>query len=348
VTWRAVDEEFVMPALTPGAKVSSPAVYKINAATNLTPVTLTLENRAIPAARETVTFFSNAPENIRDEQLLYYASLPPGQAARLVYHHQNQSRNALRFVARVVNTEGRPLAVHVTPGDTPPNINTFFVGFKSAESFWQNLNYGNGYVLRVPAGGQAWIVGQELEAGYTASGYWRVSNVSDASLRIETLALHPDTVIPKGAWPKLDGASGGVYPQPYITTQHEYTANSGAPWLYLRLGEEAPDSHTDDSVHYGCYGVTHTYEVTLTNAKQTPALVFIVLRGSGGEVKGQFYIDDEYVATPLVRGGEEQMLKEVPLPPGATKKVRVKAMALNGSFYPASIILREERVTIKY
>jgi hypothetical protein len=348
ITWRATDEEFTLPALTPGTRVSIPAVYKINADTNLTPATLTLENRSIPAARETVTFFSNVPENIKQEQLLYYATLPPGQAARLVFHHQNQSRERLRFVARVVNTEGKPLALHITPGISSPNLNTFFVGFKSAESFWQNLTSGSGYVLRVPAGGQAWIVGQDLDPGYTASGYYRLSNVSDSPLRIETLALHPDTPMPKGAWPSREGASCGVYPQPYITTQHDYIANSSAPWLYLRLGEDAPASETDDSVHYGCYGVTHTYEVNVTNAKDIPALVFVVLRGSAGEVKGQFYIDDEFVSTPLVRGGEEQLLKEIPLPPKATKKVRIKAIALNGSFYPASIIFREERITIRY
>ncbi|MDQ3023136.1 MAG: hypothetical protein M3R04_01930 [bacterium] len=348
VTWRPADEEFELPPLTPGTRVSVPSVYKVNADTNLVPVTLTLENRSIPAARETVTLFSNIPENVKKEQLLYYASLPAGQAGRLVYHHQNQSRGTLRFVARVVNPEGRPVALHITPGDTPPNLNTFFVGFQSAERFWQNLGNGSGYVLRVPAGGQAWIVAQDVEAGFTASGYYRLSNTSDTALRIETLALNPDTVAPKGAWPNSNEASCGVYPQPYITTTHNYNANAGAPWLYLRLGEDEPASGTDDTVHYGCYGVTHTYEVTVKNTKQSPALVFVVLRGSAGEVKGQFLINDEYVSTALVRGGEEEMLREIPLPPGATKKLRIKAIALNGSFYPASIILREERITIKY
>jgi hypothetical protein len=348
VNWRPADEKYVMPELAQGAKFTVPSVYKVNADPNLIPVDLTFERRNIPAAREAVSLFSNEPENIRKEQLLYYAPLQAGQAARLVYHHQNQMREPMRFVARVVNSEPRPLALHITPGDTPPNINTFFVGFKSAETFLQNVATGNGYLLRVPAGGQAWIVSQLLEPGFTASGYYRISNVSDAPLRVETLALHEDTVLAKTAWKQESEASFGVYPEPYILTQHEYRANGNAPWLYLRLGEETRPSETDDTTHNGCYGVTHTYDVTITNTKQSPALVFIVLRGSAGEVKGQFFIDEQYISTPLVKGGEEFELQEVPLPPGATKKVRIKAIALNGSFYPASIILREERITIRY
>jgi hypothetical protein len=49
------------------------------------------------------------------------------------------------------------------------------------------------------------------------------------------------------------------------------------------------------------------------------------------------------VATPLIAGGEEQLLKEIPLKPGQTKLLKIRALPLNGGFYPASIILRETR-----
>ena len=118
---------------------------------------------------------------------------------------------------------------------------------------------------------------------------------------------------------------------------------SGDPWLYLRLGESDPPSLTDDTVLNGCYGMTHSFHVELHNPNSYPALVFAVLRASAGEVKGQFFIDDEYVATPLVASGEEQLLKEIPLKPGETRLLKIKAPPLNGGFYPASIILRESR-----
>jgi hypothetical protein len=341
VTWRPKDEKFVLPALTPGTKLTVPVVYKVNGGSELSPADVTIDNRSIPAARETVTFFSNNPENLKQQQLLYSADLKAGQASRLVYHHQNQASSTLEFIARVVNTTGKAAAVHVIPGPTAANINTFFVGFKSAETFWQNLSSGTGYVLRIPAGGQAWLIGQDLQPGYTASGYYKLTNLADSALRIETLAVQPGVEPPKGPWPKREGATG-VYPLPYMDTSHEFEANRGrADWLILRLGEEAPGSHTDDSVHYGCYGVTHTYTVQIRNTKDQPALVYVVLRGSAGEVKGQFYIDDQYIATALVPGGEEQLLTQIPVKPLATRTVKIKAIALNGGFYPASIIFRE-------
>jgi len=56
--------------------------------------------------------------------------------------------------------------------------------------------------------------------------------------------------------------------------------------------------------------------------------VFVVLRASAGEVKGQFFIDDQYVATPLIAGGNEQLLTEIPLKPGETTLLKIKGMPL--------------------
>ena len=300
-----------------------------------------LEQQQLAVPRESLTFFSNKPEQVTGPQLLYHADLPAGEAARLVLHHQNKSRQTLRLFARVINTSSDPVAIHVIPGVSDPDINTFYIGFKSAERFWYNLNHNQGYVLGVPAYGQASIAVQDLPSGYTSSGYFKITNLGEVPLRLETLVLDPGDSLPAQAIHDTTGSSSSVYPAPYEMITASYEA--GDPWLYLRLGEADAKSLNDATVLDGCYGMTHTYNIELYNPKEWPALVFVVLRASAGEVKGQFFIDDEYVATPLVVSGEEQLLKEVPVKPGETKLLRIKAIPLNGGFYPASIILRESR-----
>lgn len=306
-------------------------------------VALVLENRTLAVPRETLTFFSNNPETITEPQLLYYAELPARQAGRLVLHHQNQSRNELQLIARVINNGSEASAVHVVPGMCAADINTFLVGFRSAETFWFNLNHGNGYVLSLPAGRQAYILQQRLPAGYTSSAYYKLTNLGSTPLRIETVCLEPWAHTPEGPLSGDGRASRGVYPAPYVTQTADYT--TGDDWLYLRLGQDSPGSLVDgDGSRFdGSYGVTYSFNVQLTNDTDQPALLFVVLRASAGEVKGQFFIDDEYVATPLISGGEEQLLKEIPLKPGQTKLLKIKAMPLNGGFYPASIVVRESR-----
>ena len=300
-----------------------------------------LENTALALPRESATYFSNVPEQVHQAQLLYSAQLQPREAGRLVFHHQNRSGGRLTFVARVLNGGSQAAAVHVIPGTCAPDINTFFVGFKSAEVFWTNLNSGSGYVLRLPAGGQAYLTAQALSSGYTASGYFKISNLGDSALRLETLALGDGAVASVAPLQDGNGSSDGIFPAPYITQTASY--QSGDPWLYLRLGEQDPVSDDGQRILNGCYGMTHSYSVELHNGRNWPALVFVVLRASAGEVKGQFFIDDEYVATPLVASGDEQLLKEIPLRPGETKLLKIRAIPLNGGFYPASIILRETR-----
>jgi hypothetical protein len=343
LSWKPIEPEKPDLRVGPGQKLR----LKVNFNASDAPLDaeVVVENRQMSTPRENTTFFSNVPENVKKQQLLYYADLPAGESARLVYHHQNQAGGNLTFVARVVNTTGTPTSVHVIPGKAKPDINTFFVGFKSAESFWTNLNAGAGYVLTVPAGGQAYLVSQVMKPGFTSSGYYKLTNLGDTGLRVETLSLGPGVGAPKGPWPDATGASCGVYPEPYDTVKASYTV--GGPdteWLVLRLGDDAPKSLTDGTLFHGCYGMTHSYEVELRNPGSSPALAFLLLRGSAGEVKGQFYIDNEYVATSLISGGEEQLLREIPLKPGQTRLLRVKAIALNGGFYPASLVVREKRL----
>ena len=136
--------------------------------------------------------------------------------------------------------------------------------------------------------------------------------------------------------------SRGTFPAPYFNVSEHYAI--GDDWLYLRLGKESLNSTVDDQRLDGSYGVTYSFSVELRNGTDVPALIFVVLRASAGEVKGQFFIDGEYITTPLISGGDEQLLKEIPLAPGKTKLLTIKALPLNGGFYPASIIIRESRL----
>ncbi len=341
LNWRVRTPANTNLGLSPGQQRRISIEYAAGDASPSNTVDVLLENSVLPLPRESMTFFSNIPEQVVQPQLLYYASLPPRESGRLVFHHQNQGRGELELVARVVNTGGEPAAVHVIPGLAEPDINTFYIGFKSAEAFWYNLNAGAGYVLHVPAGGQAYLAQQRLKPGYTGSGYLKLTNLANTGLRLETLVLAPGSSAPRTALSGNDSTSHAVFPAPYYVITETYEV--GDPWMYLRLGADSPASLNSDAELDGSYGMTHSFNIELHNPHNWPALVFAVLRGSAGEVKGQFFIDDEYVATPLVGSGDEQLLKEIPLKPGETKLLKIKALPLNGGFYPASIILRESR-----
>lgn len=304
-------------------------------------VEVSIVNKKLKLPRESYTWFSNAPEGVKQPQLLYYADLPVGISGRLVFHHQNQGDQNLMFYARLVNEGSEVAAVHVIPGSCAPDINTYFVGYKSCENFWANLNSGVGYVLRIPPGSQATLCGQALPRGYTSSGYFKLTNIASQNVRIETV------VLPSGHWPtetaytRADLASSMVFPEPYLDDAKEF--RTGDDWLYLRLGSNAPQSLDGSSVLAGMYGMTHSFTVDVTNTRAQQSTVYVLLRGSAGEVKGQFFINDMYVVTMLVKGGEEQILDELTLAPGESRRLKIVGIPLNGGFYPASIIIRETR-----
>jgi hypothetical protein len=302
-------------------------------------VQVTLATQQLSLPRENRTFFSNKPERISSPQLLYHATLPGREAGRVVFHHQNEGTAELAFALSLYNPTDAPQAVHVIRGAAPPDINTFYIGYRSAEEFWRNLNSNTGAVVVVRPRSYLTVLRQQLGCGYTASGYVKLSNLGEQPLEVVTSATAADTrriILPSF----LDEASYSVNSSPYFIREFDY--NAGDPWLYLQLG--ARDDSANGVSLRGMYGYTHDFSVTLNNPNRHPELVFVVFRASAGEVKGQFYINGEYVTTPLIAGGEEQLLLEIPLAPGQQRELRVQAMPLNGGFYPASIILRRTRL----
>lgn len=303
---------------------------------------LVLENLTLTPPPESLTMFSNNPEGLSRQQLLYRATLPARHSARLVYHHQNQSAAALYQVARVVNSGSEAQLVHILPGTCEPDANTYWVGFASAEDFLGNTARNSGWVALIPAGGSALLARQRLAPGATSSGYFKLTSLGRGDLSLETLALAPDSALPAGPWPG-EAASACVFGPPYLEATATHTV--GGDWTYLRLGAESPLCQLGSGARlWGCYGMTHDFDVTLANpAGSGLSTVYVILRGSAGEVKGQAIIDGRYCTTRLAPSGGEELLDTLTLQPGETRRLQISAIALNGGFYPASIILRETR-----
>jgi hypothetical protein len=156
------------------------------------------------------------------------------------------------------------------------------------------------------------------------------------------LALAGGAPLPEVAWPG-EAASACVYGPPYLEESRTHTV--GGDWTYLRVGAASPLCELGSGARlWGCYGMTHDFDVTLVNpAGSGKSTVYVLMRGSAGEVKGQAIIDGRYRTTPLVSSGGEELLDTLSIAPGETRRLRISAIALNGGFYPASIILRETR-----
>lgn len=349
-------------SLRPGASVTRRMPLRV-AGPNLlsveaTPV-VTVINQPLSAARAETIFYSNNPEQVRQSQTLFSGPLSPFQPVRLDYHHQNKTGGPLIFHTDLVNSSDQTASVHVMEGIAQPEIDTVQVGRRAGAAFLQALDSGTGLVLRVPPHARVPLLVQRFAPLLTVSGIVQMQQISgpDHAVSLSVVAdtdrevlvsspAHMAMAISETAAPAAPAASGAVHETspyvfgaPRVSLHGEYAV--GGQWVYLRLGHsESLRNAAGTQTLWGNYGVSYFVTVRLTNPTGKSRSVGLFFAPEAGLAAGVFQLSGQ----PLLQFDpmpppEEKELTRLRLEPGEIRTVRLRTILLNGSAYPASLIV---------
>ncbi len=368
---RLISPPQITSALAQGAQttvrvpvqIGGPGLLPVSAA----PI-VTISNEALPARAVAVLFYSNSPEQVKSAQPLFFGRLQPFQPARLVYHHQNESAGALVFHADVINGSDAPAAVQVVSGISLPGTDTVQVGRRAGAAFLRAMNSEQGIVLLVPPHARVPVVTQRFASGLTVSGLVQLQQTdgranalsvqvaadSDGQAlqspigRVILTALGdagrgtsplPDQPTDYGHGAALPAPSPTVFPAPSVALSGSYAV--GGQWGYVRFGDR--DSLHDASgklTLWGNYGADYEIVFTLSNPTTAAKPVGLYFAPQAGAAAGVFRVDDGLlVELDPTSPPQEPLLARLTLAPGETRRVRVQTIPLNGSFYPAALIV---------
>jgi len=333
-----------------------------------TVASINVVNRPVAPLPATALFYSNNPEQLKREQpMLFLGRLQPFKPVRLDYHHQNMSGGTLVFHADLINESGGPTAVQVISGISLPAQDTIQVGRRAGASFLKALNDNVGMVLQLPPHTRVPIVVQRMAAGLTVSGIVQMHQINGApgSVSVQVAAdsgqgrlgtpvgrvilaamsgsraasALPDEPTDYGNGTPLPAFSPYVFSAPQINLTETYSV--GGKWAFVRIGhKEALRDGTGKFVLSGNYGADYEISLTLTNPTALPKPVGIFFAPEAGLAAGVFRIDDGPIQEfdPIMLPTEPQLARFT-LAPGETRKVRLQTIPLNGSFYPATIVV---------
>jgi hypothetical protein len=360
----------VAVSLPPGGSLTRRIDVRV-AGADLLPVVaaplITVVNQPLPAVPAVALYYSNNPEQVRETQKLFTAPLSPGQPIRLDYHHQNSSGKPLIFHSDVVNASDNTVSVYLMDGVAQPEVDTVAVGQKAGAAFLKALDSGTGLVLQVAPHARVPLVVQPFAPRLTASGILEVQQISGPegalSLTVaadddrETLAASPLSLaeaVEQTAGenarlisaPAASLASGVVqetspyvFGAPRVSLTASYTV--GGQWVHLRLGNaESLRNAAGTQTLWGNYGVSYFITLHLTNPTAQPRTVGVLFAPEAGLAAGVFQV----VGQPLLQFAPmppptEEEVTRVRLQPGESKSVRVRTLLLNGSAYPASLVV---------
>lgn len=338
---------------------------------NLLPVeattTITVVNRPVLARPATVLQYSNNPEQVKHGQSLFLGRVQPYKPVRLDYHHQNMSGGTLVFHADLINSGDGVATVQVISGISLPAQDTTQVGRRAGASFLNALNGNVGLVLQVPPHARIPFVTQRMPAGMTVSGIVQLNQIlgtpdtvsvqvaadddqgrlSSPVGRVILAALQgsraasalPDEPTDFGHGTPMPPASPYAFSTPLIQLKSAYAV--GGKWAYVRIGhKEALRDETGKFTLWGNYGADYEISLTLSNPTQAARPVGIFFAPEAGLAAGVFRVDEGPLLEfdPIMPPNEKQVARFT-LAPGETRSVHVQTVPLNGSFYPASLVV---------
>ena len=329
---------------------------------------ITVVNQPLAASQAAGMYYSNNPEQVRSSQTLFTAPLSPGRPIRLDYHHQNSSGQPLIFHTDVVNTSDTAALVYLMDGIAQPEVDTVSIGLKAGAAFFEALDSGTGLVLQVPPHARIPLVVQPFKPRLTVSGILEVRQMDglDGALSLtvtadddrETLASSPRRfgeaveqaggekalLVSAPAAPLLSSGavqqtSPYVFGPPRAALAASYAV--GGQWAHLRLGNaESLRNAAGTQTLWGNYGVSYEITLHLTNPTDKPRSVRVLFAPEAGLAAGVFEVSGQPLLqfAPMPPPAEEEITR-VRLQPGEDKTIQVRTILLNGSAYPASLVV---------
>ncbi len=357
-------------SLPPGRSLTRRVEVRV-AGTDLLPVIaaprITVINQPLPATPAFALYYSNNPEQVHGSIKLFTAPLSPGRPIRLDYHHQNSSGQPLIFHSDVVNAGDKTVFVYLMDGVAQPEVDTVAIGQKAGAAFLKALDSGTGLVLQVPPHSRVPLAVQAFAPLLTVSGILEVQQIGgpDRTLSLtvaadddrETLASSPLNLAEAVAQTPGDksrlvsapaasltpgaiqGTSPYVFGAPRVSLLSSYTV--GGKWAYLRLGNaESLRNAAGTQTLWGNYGVSYFITLHLSNPTAQPRIVSVLFSPEAGLAAGVFEVPGRPLLqfAPMPPPAEEEVTR-VRLQPGEDRTISVRTLLLNGSAYPASLVV---------
>jgi len=121
----------------------------------------------------------------------------------------------------------------------------------------------------------------------------------------------------------------------------------GQRWAFIPIGKYSIERVSRDGVLDGNYGVLYDINVKVENPTSEPTNVEVLFEPSAGVARGVFWIDGVSVETQHLLPPKEYPIARYPLQPNSSRDIRILTMPLAGSHYPARIIVRALRNTVR-
>jgi hypothetical protein len=338
----------VAPELHPGERLDLPVRVRLDGRNRYVDVQgvarVHVEVGAAPPIVPATLFYSDDPEKLRSDGVLFRGTLTAGRPVRLYYYHQ--AVTAGHEVAILLDSPAGTASVRVVGEGAGPNPAVMFVGQSATFRYLDDRARGAGVELDVPVGAPVELFTSErpMDAGDLVAGALDIADVDGDPVRVTVVSRSDDsTTSALLANPELptDGKyRRGEYDLTAVRLfSLAYTTGETEP-APISVGGSAsalPNLRTGGRALAGDYGLVRPVDVRISNRAALPASVFLYEQAVGFPVTTTIDLHGDPAPTRVrcvKNAADRYLVRAFAVPPNTDMRVTGAYMTDGGSTYP--------------
>jgi hypothetical protein len=284
-------------------------------------------------------FYSDDPEKIRTDGVLFSGTVTPGQPVRLYYYHQ--AAVAGLDVVVLLDSPSGSARVHVVGQGAGPNPAVMFVGQSATLRYLDDRARGAGVTLDVPVGAPVEIFtgDRSLAAGDLVAGILDVAVTAGDPVRVTVAALSEGSLpraFPGSPELSTDGKNRrGEYDLTTVPLAFDYRVGEAEP-PPLTVGARASAL---PNLRPGGHGLLRPLDLHFANPSSVPATVYLYEQPIGFPVTTSMFFHGEAAPTKVQcvkNAAERYLVRAFSVPAKTDERVTGDYMTDGGSTYPLS------------
>ncbi len=253
----------------------------------------------------TILYYSDDPERIVNDGVLFRGTVTTGTPVRLYDYHENGT-DPRRLVVALSSSSTTPTSAQIVESFAGPNIDVMGVGHAVAKNFLIQKPRNQGIVLDLPDGAPYFRRDVPLLMQQGTADVADVRILEGGPLTITVMAASPN--VPAAsllAGPQLPGDGKGRHGtfalSSYGTQTVDFTVGNQDATVTLGDREQTiPKANTSDpGADFGDYGVMFNMTLIARNPGDTAQTVYIYEAPRGGPVRATYLLDGSATPTEL-------------------------------------------------
>lgn len=312
---------------------------------------VSVQNVASAPFAPPLLYYSDDPERIESDGVLFRATLTTAQPVRLYDYHENGPQRR-RLVVALQSASTAPSSLHVIEAFAGPNADVMSVGHAVTRNFLTYKPRNQGVVVDLDDGAPFYL--RDLSAGnregIAAATDFRLLLGGPVTLTVLAVSpgVNPATLLDA---PVLAGDGklrrGSFLLSDYGSLALNYTA--GGADASTAIGDREPTVPKADPNEpgrdFGDYGVLFTMNVTLSNPTDTPQTLYFYESPRGGPARASYLVDGQLfelgcgtsARSATAPPNRYQIGLPVLLAPHATQTHLIQTMTDGGSNLPIEV-----------